>query len=328
MKKLRLGILGAGRIVRRIMPGMKNCRHIVITAIAAREEARAKAAAEEYGIPLFFGSYEALASCNEVDLVYIATPNPFHEAHAMLMMKHHKHVICEKPLALSEAAAGRMAACAAENEVFLMEAMWTRFLPAIESVAEQVKSSVIGRVRHVYATFCFHAPDDGKDRLFVKALGGGALPDVGIYCLAICRQLLGEAKDMCALGCLNAEAVDSRSAALLQYASGATASILCATDTAGSDEMIIYGENGTIRVPHFWGATRYTVTISGQRPVLHRFKAEHEGHHYQFDHAAKCILSGALTSPVMPIEESIALCRDTARLRHMEGIYFDPAMEE
>lgn len=327
MDRLRLGIIGTGRIVRRVMTDMGNCRHVSVTAIASREKERAEAAAREYGIPYAYAGYEALALSDRVDAVYIATPNPFHEEQALLMMNHKKHVICEKPMALNTASHARMADAARKNGVFLMEAMWTRFMPAVRSALALVKSGGIGVVRHVFCSFCFSAVNDGKDRLFTRELGGGSLPDVGIYCLNMARQLLGESVEMKVTGQLLPTGVDSRACAVMKYPGGATAGILCATDTAGSDELIIYGSSGVLRVPEFWRATRYTVEMPGHAPVTHRFRAEHEGHHYEFDHAAECISGGLTESPVMPLSDSAGLCRDVQTLRRALGVRYPDALE-
>ncbi len=145
-KKVRLGILGAGRIVDRVMKDMHRLENVEITAIAARDAARAQAAAQRYGIPNAYGSYLELAQSKEVDLVYIATPHPFHAQQSILMMSHGKHVICEKPMAINHHEVQQMIDCAKESNVFLMEAMWTRFLPCVQELFRMIRDGVIGEV--------------------------------------------------------------------------------------------------------------------------------------------------------------------------------------
>ena len=134
MEKIRVGVVGPGRIVRRVMKDFYKAQSVEMTAIASRNYERAKEAAAEYGAKYAFGSYEELAACSEVDLVYIATPHPFHCEQALLMMNSGKHVICEKPIAITEDETRRMSECAKKNGVFLMEAMWTRFFPATKKI--------------------------------------------------------------------------------------------------------------------------------------------------------------------------------------------------
>lgn len=140
--KIRLGILGAGRIVARVMEDMQRVENVELTAIVARDLARAEEAAERYHIVNAYGSYLELAQSSEVDMVYIATPHPFHAEQAMLMMRHGKHVICEKPMAVNHHEVQQMIDCARENKVFLMEAMWTRFLPCVQELMRMIQDGV------------------------------------------------------------------------------------------------------------------------------------------------------------------------------------------
>ena len=152
-KKIRLGMLGAGRIVERVMADMHRLENVEITVIAARDLERAKEAADRYGIPYAYGSYLELAQSSEVDLVYIATPHPFYAQQSILMMNHGKHVICEKPMAINHYEVQQMMDCAKKNNVFLLEAMWTRFLPCVQEAVRMVKDGVIGEVKNVFGEF-------------------------------------------------------------------------------------------------------------------------------------------------------------------------------
>ena len=145
MEKIRVGVVGPGRIVRRVMKDFYKAQSVELTAIASRNYERAKEAAAEYGAKYAFGSYEELAACSDVDLVYIATPHPFHCEQALLMMNSGKHVICEKPIAITEDETRRMSECAKKNGVFLMEAMWTRFFPATKKMKALIEAGKSAR---------------------------------------------------------------------------------------------------------------------------------------------------------------------------------------
>ena len=153
MKKIRLGIIGAGGIVARVMKDMHRLENVEVTAIAARDLKRAQAVAEQYQIPHAYGSYLELAKSSEVDLAYIATPHNFHAEQAMMLMRHGKHVICEKPMALNPIQVQQMIDCARENGVFLMEAMWTRFLPVMAEIKKVITAGVIGDVLYMESQF-------------------------------------------------------------------------------------------------------------------------------------------------------------------------------
>ena len=215
---IRVGVLGPGRIVRRVMKDFHAGRGYELTAVASRSLERAQEAARAYGARHAFGSYEALAACDEVDLVYIAVPHPFHCPLALQMMESGKHVICEKPMALNEGETRAMTDCAREKGLFLMEAMWTRFFPAMRRMVSLVQGGAIGPVKHVYAVFSGASEYDPASRAFDPALGGGALLDIGVYPLMACTQLLGwKPRSVQGAWCLAPSGVDMRMAAQLAF---------------------------------------------------------------------------------------------------------------
>ncbi len=324
MKKIRLGILGAGRIVTRVMADMHRLEHVEITAIAARDLSRAREAAERYHIPHSYGSYLELAQSPEVDLVYIATPHPFHAEQAMLMMRHGKHVICEKPMAISHHEVQQMADCAKENGVFLMEAMWTRFLPCVQELARLIREGVIGEVRNIFGEFSwFCGQIDPSDRLFDPALAGGALLDLGVYPLMLSMQLLSSEPHTVQSLCRKTDTgVDLHTSVQMQYSGGAVAQFFCGMDARGDDSMQIFGTKGYIVMPACWHPKSFTLCLKGQPDQLLTFDQGEEAYHYEFDHAAQCILQGLMESPVMPLAESLSASRICTEIRHEHGIFY------
>lgn len=323
MDKIRVGVLGPGRIVRRVMKDFRKAQGVELIAVASRSEERAQSAAREYGAKYAFSSYEALAECAEVDLVYIATPHVFHCGQAIMMMEHGKHVIVEKPMAVTEEQARRMAECAKKNKVFLMEAMWTRFFPAWKKMMELIRAGEIGSVNHVYGVFsCSVGRIDPESRLFAPSLAGGALLDVGVYPLMAATAILGwEPEKAQSLYALTETGVDGRMSVQLQYAGGATAQMMTALDAEGSSDLIIYGTKGYIRMEEFWHPAAFAVIKGGEREEF-RFDAENEGFHHEFEEAASCIRKGLREAEQMPLAESIAVCGLTERLRHEAGVYY------
>jgi len=324
MYPIRLGILGMGRIAARVMADIDNAKCVRLTAVAARDLIRAQEAAVHYKVPIAYGSYQEMAESKDVDLVYIATPHPFHYEQAIKMMKHGKHVLCEKPMAVTPSQAACMIECARKNGVFLMEGMWTRFMPAMRKAMQLIRDGIIGDVNHIYAEFShFKEIRDPKNRLFDPALAGGALLDLGVYPLMAITHILGwKPEKVQASALLTEQGVDLRTSVQLQYASGATAQMMCGFDACAQQAMVIYGTKGTVSIPGFWHPIGFTVYQNGMPAKEYCFQPEHEGHHYQFDHAAECITMGLMESPVVSLTESFAICELCTDIRHQIGVFY------
>lgn len=320
---IRLGIVGPGRIVERVMPDMVHASEIEVTAVASRSIERAGAAARKYNIPYAYGSYEELAASRQVDLVYIALPHPFHCETACLMMRHGKHVICEKPMAVNDAEAAKMIACAGENNVFLMEAMWTRFVPATRKAKELVCAGAIGEIRHMYADFAFRGTYDETDRVYALDLAGGALLDLGVYPLMAMTNFMGwnrvKASGMAVKAPTGA---DLRMSVQMLFETGATGQFFCGMDVTGEQSMFLCGTEGILEIPHFWEADSVILRRTGCEEEIFRYPHRFENYHYEFDHAAQCIRQGLKESPVVPLAESLAVSRICTQLRKETGILY------
>ena len=322
-KKIRLGLLGPGRIVSRVMTDMANAGHIEVAAVASRSLEKAREAAEKYHIPLAFGSYEAMAESPDVDLVYVATPHPFHEEQAVLMMSHKKGVIVEKPAAISDAQVRRMIDCAKENNVFFMEAMWTRFMPAMEKMKALLQEGAIGEVKNVYASFCYPGRIDVNDRVYNLALGSGALLDLGVYPLMAVMDILGNEPEIIHASMEKTEqGIDLRTSAEMKFANGATAQFVTGMDSMMTNELLISGSRGMIRMPGYVAPTTFTVSAFGKDSETFTYQKEHEGHHHEFEHAALCMLEGKIESPVVKWEDSFHAARICTIMRHANGLIY------
>lgn len=323
MDRIGVSVLGPGNIVRRVMKDFHKAQGVELIAVASRSAERAREAAGKYGAKYAFSSYEELAECREVDLVYIATPHVFHCQQAVMMMEHGKHVIVEKPMAVTAEEARRMTECAKKNGVFLMEAMWTRFFPAWEKMMELIRAGAIGEVRHVYGLFCSSVSKvDPTSRLFAPELAGGALLDIGVYPLMAATAILGfHPADIQQLHTLTETGVDARMSVQMQYENGATAQFMTALDAEGPSDLTVYGSKGHIFMRDFWHPTAFAVTTDGQTQE-YRFEPEDEGFYREFEEAARCIRAGRTEAAQMPQKESVAVCALTEKLRHEAGIYY------
>jgi len=320
---IRVGFVGPGNIVRRVMTDFHNAKGVELTAIASRSLERAQKAAQEYGARYAFGSYEEMAKCDEIDLVYIATPHTFHCEQSILMMEHGKHVLCEKPMALNEAETRKMAECARKNNVFLMEAMWTRFFPAMKDMVALINSGEIGEIRHIYSVFSYVASSGEEGRLFVRELAGGSLLDVGVYPLMVCMQLLGWSPEKVqSTSLISSSGIDVRTSVQMQYASGATAQIMSGIDVDAPSHLLIYGTKGWIMMDEYWRPTSFTVHYANGKKADYSYAPENEGHHYEFEEAARCIRAGITESPLMTLDESIAASRITEGIRREIGVLY------
>lgn len=323
MEKVRLGLAGPGRIVRRVMTDLRKAEHIEIAAVASRAIDRAKAAAAEYGIPLAFGSYEELAASDAVDLVYVAVPHPFHCALTKLFLAGGKHVIVEKPFAVNAKEASEMIDCAKASGRFLMEAMWSRFFPAAQALKALVDSGTLGNIRLITADFSFRAPLDYGDRLLNRALGGGSLLDVGVYPLSlICfykGALPGESQ---VLFHRTETGVDGLCSFQVQFADGAVGQGFGGLEVNTDQVMKLYGTEAWVELPEFWHPTRFTVHRPGHADEHRAFAPEDEGYHNEFEFAAQAILAGQTDQHVIPLSESLKIMEIMDGMRATMGVRY------
>ena len=319
MDKLRVGVLGLGSIFHRVMKGFYKAENCELYAVAARDGERAAQEAAIYGAKRSFGSYDELLACPEVDLIYVATPNGLHREQVLACVAAGKNILCEKSFALDGIQAREMVAAARAKGVFLMEAMWTRFMPAIRTLKEMLDEGKYGPIRHIYGDFSYFAPYDPNRRVYGLPLGGGALLDVGIYPLSISDMLYGgEPVKIQSMSVKAPTGVDARTTVNMEYAGGGTAQFLCGIDAKGTSGLWIYTEKGTIHVPKFWKAT--CLELPGGEVM--EFQPENEGHHHQFVHVAELIAQGKTESPIMPPDETIRLMDIMTDIRKANGIRY------
>ena len=197
--RIRWGILGTGRIAGEFAEGLQQLKDAELRSVASRKQETADVFASKYGAIKAHASYEQLATDPEVDAIYIATPHSLHCENTLLCLEAGKPVICEKPFAVNGRQVDKMIEVARRQKCFLMEAMWMRFIPLIREARRRVAEGMIGDVRMIQADFGFRVPINPEGRLFVPALAGGALLDVGIYPLAFSAMFLGEPKDIVSL---------------------------------------------------------------------------------------------------------------------------------
>ncbi|HEX9550749.1 MAG TPA: Gfo/Idh/MocA family oxidoreductase [Candidatus Limnocylindrales bacterium] len=250
MSELRWGVLSTADIARKkVIPGIRRADRCRITAIASRDLARAQAAAAEAGIPTVHGSYEALLADPEVDAVYIPLPNHLHAEWTIAAARAGKHVLCEKPLAMTAADAERMIEVAEAEGVRLMEAFMYRHHPSWLAVVDLVRSGRIGRLVAVQSWFSYYN-DDPTNIRNIRQIGGGALYDIGCYNVNLSRLLFGAEPTRVEASIVRdaTSGVDVVTSGLLEFEGGGTATFTCTIRAEDDQRVDIYGTEGRISV--------------------------------------------------------------------------------
>jgi predicted dehydrogenase len=248
--RLRWGILSTANIARtKVVPGILKAANCEVVAVGSRDEAAARRFAEELGVPRAHGSYEALLADPDVDAVYIPLPNHLHLEWTLAAAAAGKHVLCEKPLAMTSADAERMAEACERAGVTLMEAFMYRLHPSWQRVRELIASGRIGRLQSVQSWFSYFN-DDPRNIRNIRDAGGGALFDIGCYCINLSRMLFGAEPERVEAAILRDPdmEVDVLTSGLLEFPGGGTATFTCSTRSEPDQRVHIYGTDGRISI--------------------------------------------------------------------------------
>ena len=322
-KVFRWGILGPGNIAAKFATGVAALADQEVVAVGSRTQASADRFADRFSIRRRHTGYEALAADPEVDVIYVATPHNFHREHTILALRHGKHVLCEKPFAINAAEAQEMVDVAREAGIFLMEAMWSRFLPIIVEVRRLIADGAIGAVQMIQADFGFRASFNPASRLFDPALGGGALLDVGVYPVSLATLLLGEPDRIAAVAALGATGIDENTGMLLGYPGGEVALLATTVRASTLQEAIILGSAGSIRLHSpWWVGNTLTLQRAGDdaEVVARPFIAN--GYSHEAMEVADCVRAGRLESETMPLNESLLVMRIMDAVRAQLGMKY------
>ncbi len=294
---IRWGVLGAGNIAGSFSDGVRERTASDVVAVGSRslDKAADFAAAHAPGARVH-GSYEALVTDPDVDVVYVATPHSHHLEHTLLAIRAGKHVLVEKPITRSVAESETLLAAAREAGVFCMEAMWTRFLPHVAALRAAIARGEIGQVRTVVAEFDLAVPYDPAHRLFAPELAGGALLDLGIYPIAFAHDLLGAPETITVRGTRAETGVDDHVALVLDWSDGQQAVLHTSSRAAGPNAATIIGTQGHIEIPRSF-FTPTTMTITRADGTTSTFESPTgEGKAYEAAEVARLVTAGATAS--------------------------------
>jgi predicted dehydrogenase len=323
VSKFRWGILGTGAIARRFVRGLRSLPEAVVFAVGSRSEASAAKFADEHNIPRRHASYEDLASDPGVDVIYIATPHPLHAENATLCLQAGKAVLCEKPFCVNAAEAERVVELAREKRLFIMEGMWTRFFPLMKEVRRLVSQRALGEVRILNVDFGFRADLDPASRLFDQKLGGGALLDVGVYCVSFASMVLGRPSGFVGLPHLGETGVDEQASIILEHEGGRLASLSIGIRTTTPQEATIMGTEGYVRIhAPWWRPTSMTISRPGKEDETIETPVSGNGFDYEAAEVMRCLKAGKTESDVMPLDETVSVMRTMDGIRAAWGLRY------
>jgi predicted dehydrogenase len=323
---LRIGMLGCGHIARKFANDLAFVEGVKLEAVGASHAASAYKFVSEYPVSKSYDSYEKLVADPEVDLVYIATPHAFHASHAMLCLENGKHVLCEKAFTINASEAVEVIEKANARNLFLMEAMWTKFLPHYQSVKAFIDSGKLGKLQHIQASFGFKVDKPLDQRLWNPNLGGGSLLDIGVYNVMMVQSLLGIPDEICASSRLSQTGVDASCTAQFHYRSGATAHLYSTFTGYTPIEVFIQGSEGRLHLSsRYYAPSSHVYYYSGMDDTRQEWsihKEEGWGYQFQVRHVIDCVQKGLLQSPVMSWQDTLKQMETMDRIRAKAGIKY------
>lgn len=322
-KTIKWGILGCGSIAHKFAHDLALVADSELVAVASRDISRAKAFGRSYRAKKCYGSYEALLNDPEVMVVYVATRHPYHASCTLLSLEHDKAVLCEKPFGMNAHEVLRMIQKAKDRGLFLMEALWTYFIPSVEKMMELIKKGRIGEVKMVHADFGFVGNPDPDGRLLNKELGGGSLLDIGIYPLFISLLTLGEPSQLKASASFSTTGVDESVGMLLHYPTGAMAILSSTFAVCTQVEALIHGTAGSIKLHRqFHHSSSLSIYEQGEKVEQLELPVMGHGYAHEIMHVNDCLKKGLKESLVMSHEFSTKLIRLLDGVRREIGLVY------
>jgi predicted dehydrogenase len=319
-QQINWGIMGPGIIARKLADALKLNKDCRLYAVASKTPARAEKFAKEYSIKNVL-TYQEIVEERNVDVIYVATTHNYHYQNAKIALEHDKHVLIEKPFTVNAKEARDLVRIARKKQLFLMEAMWVRFLPSILLLRKVIQGDEVGRIQFVNVSFGGFVKSKYEKRLKRPELAGGVTLDMGVYPISYICYLLGELpQEIKSVAVFSDLGVDERAGYLFRFPSGCLANIATSFNLKMNNHALIYGEQGFIESLQFMKAERFTVYLhDGQNEIketVRYFEKNHRnGFIYQVEEVVRCLKEGKLESDIMSLEETIGIMEimDTMR---------------
>jgi predicted dehydrogenase len=320
---VKFGIIGLGEIAHKFAHDLALVNGCALQAVGSRDLKKARNFATAYQATQFYSSYEEVATDPEVAIIYIATPHVFHFENTMMCLHAGKAVICEKPFAMNLEEVEIMIQTAKDKNLFLMEALWTRFIPSTLKVIELMEQNTIGKVHSIQANFGYVATTDPNSRLIARELGGGSLLDIGIYPIFISLLLLGTPVETASIAQLTKTGIDQHCAMLMKFKNGATAVLESTFLTMTSNEAVIYGTKGkiTMQAP-FHHTEKIVVEISGTGPLEIASPIIGNGYAHEIEEVKNCLIAGKIESDKMSFMNSHELMKTLDLIRSQVNLTY------
>lgn len=325
-QKLNWAIMGPGAISSIFLNDFRLAG-MHMEAVGSRSPERAESFAKKYSIPRAYGSYEQLVADPDIDVVYIASTNNAHLENTKLALNAGKHVLLEKPFTLDASEARELVSLSRAKGLFLMEAMWTRFLPNHVALFEKLEQGLIGTPLYLIADHDLDLPKNLHPRLYDPALGGGSLLDLGIYPISLAHRLFGNPSRITASASLMPGNVDESMGAIFEYSGGRQSMVHSGVRSAGPVTASILGDRGRVEMrKRFYEHSPFTVFDLDDK-VLFKYEGNIEGRgmQYQALEVERCIAEGLIESPTMSLDETVQIMEVMDQIRNQTGIEFSGA---
>jgi predicted dehydrogenase len=321
LRKIKWGIIGLGNIANQFATDLLFVEDAELVAVASQNHANANEFAGKYNCKKAYDSYEALFTDPEVEIVYIATPHNSHAELSIKALENGKHVLCEKPIALSYADAVRMIETSRKHNKFFMEAFWTRFIPSVQDVLSKVKNGEIGEVNYIKADFAFVGNETEGSRLFDKKRGGGALFDIGVYPLFLSYVMLGIPKEITAKSIFHKNDIDLQTSMILQYDDAQ--SVLHASIVSESDmKALIGGTKGRIELNAPWFMADGYSVFKDEKETAFSLPNLGKGYVHEAIECHKCIRNNQIESELWSHRNSLDLSKIVEEIKNQIGLSF------
>lgn len=319
--KINWGIIGPGRIAHKFASDLQLSEFGELLAVASRNQERAEGFGSQYGATKFFDTYQQLVEEPNIDIVYIATPHHLHFENALMCIQHGKSVLCEKPMGLDFSQVETLVEEAKKHDVFLMEGMWTRFIPATNKLLELLERHIIGELIQVHADFGFKGDYDPENRLFNKALGGGSLMDIGIYPVYISQLLFGAPVEVSANARMSETGVDASLNMIFTNENGTMSNLHSSFEHFSPLEAVIYGTEGHIKLhTPFHHSEKISVYKNNELVEEIDLPINGYGYFYEIEEANKCLINGRKESSAYSLSNSLSLIETLDRVKAEIGL--------
>lgn len=332
MRKVKWAIMGAGHVSHKFAKSFHDgIGDGELYAVASRTMDKAVDFATTYGIKHAYGTYEEMLKDDDVDMVYVASPHGLHKEHVLMCIESGKGVLCEKAFSINKKEAQLMVDKARDKGTFLMEAMWTRFLPATRAIEQYIDEGKLGDIRFIKVNIGFNGVYDPEWRLYKRELGGGAILDIGIYAMSFISMIKKQQpKTIKAIGNFAPTDVDSDCLSIMQYEDGSMAEILLSISTAMAHKIEIIGTKGTLIIPSVTSPkSAYLLRDNKKEEIIHEpYETDgYTGFEYQIQEANSCFIHGKLASSRMTLEETVDIMGVLDRLRRAIGVTYPNDMD-